>query len=173
MSRTALIVIDVQNDYFPGGAFPLHGTEAALQATLQAMAAAQRAGVPVVLVQHVADASKGVAPLFNAGTPGVEIHPQVRAAAPDALVVVKRRADSFRGTTLASTLQALGVDAIVLAGMMTHNCVTHTALSKAAERYHVSVLPAASATVSPMLQAIALSALGDRVPLVDVAQALG
>ncbi len=46
-------------------------------------------------------------------------------------------------------------------------------LSKAAERYHVSVLQAASATVSPMLQAIALSALGDRVPLVDVAQALG
>jgi len=49
-----------------------------------AIGKARTAGVPVILVQHVAAASRGPAPFFNAGTPGVELHPRLRAAAPDA-----------------------------------------------------------------------------------------
>jgi nicotinamidase-related amidase len=164
MPQAALIVIDVQNDYFPTGAYPLHDTQAVLERTVQAVRSAQAQGLPVVLVQHVA---KGPSPFFNADTEGVQIHPLLRAAAPDAPVVVKGHADSFLNTTLQTTLATLGVDSLWLCGMMTHNCVTHTALSPQAQGYTVRVLEDLCTTVDPMIHAIALSALRDRVEVLS------
>jgi len=51
---------------------------------------------------------------------------------------VKHFADSFEKTKLEETLAKLGVTELLLCGMMTQNCVTHTAISKAAEKYNVS-----------------------------------
>lgn len=173
MSRPALIVIDLQNDYFPGGAFPLDGTDAALAGVRTAIERARSRGIPVVHVQHLADPARGISPFFNVGTPGAEIHPDVLAAAPEAPVIVKHFADSFEGTTLHETLQREGVDELVLCGMMTQNCVTHTALSRRADDYRkVTVLTDATATVSPMLHVIALHALSTRVVLATSADAL-
>jgi nicotinamidase-related amidase len=169
--RTALIVIDAQNDYFRGGAFPLHEAEETAARIVAAIADARAKGVEVIHVQHVADPAQGLAPFFNAGGVGVEIRPDVLAAAPDAPVVVKRFADSFLQTDLDAILKARGVERIVLAGMMTQNCVTHTALSKAAEAYEVSVAGDLATTVSRMLHLIALNALSPRVRVVDAAQA--
>lgn len=163
MPQPALIVIDIQNDYFPTGAYPLHDTKAVLERTAQAVRRAQAQGVPVVLVQHVA---RGPSPFFNAGTDGVQIHPLLREAAPNAPVVVKGHADSFLNTTLQETLAAQGVDTLWLCGMMTHNCVTHTALSPQAQGYTVRVLEDLCTTVDPMVHAVALSALRDRVEVV-------
>ncbi|MBB3196672.1 nicotinamidase-related amidase [Roseateles terrae] len=164
-----MIVIDLQNDYFPEGAFPLADTDAALAAVLRAIAQAHQLQMPVVLVQHLADPSRGTAPFFNEGTEGAALHPAVRAAAPDAPVIVKRFADSFERTPLHETLQRLGVDALVLCGMMTHNCVTHTALSRQADHYRsITVLKDACSTVSPLMNAIALNALSTRVTLAEV-----
>ena len=164
MPQAALIVIDVQNDYFPTGAYPLHDTQAVLERTVQAVRSAQAQGVPVVLVQHVARSSPS--PFFNADTEGVQVHPLLRAAAPDAPVVIKGHADSFLNTTLQDTLRTLGVDTLWLCGMMTHHCVTHTALSPQAQGYAVRVLEDLCTTVDPMIHAIALSALRDRVEVV-------
>jgi nicotinamidase-related amidase len=164
-SKRALIVIDLQNDYFPGGKFPLWNADETLAAVEAAIGRARAAGVPVVLVQHVADASRGIAPSFNAGTPGVDIHPRILAAAPGAPVVVKSFADSFHQTALEETLAGLGVSELLLCGMMTQNCVTHTALSKGAEKYTVSVLADCCTTVSQILHLIALNALSTRVAL--------
>ena len=169
----ALLVIDVQNDYFPGGGFPLWNAEAALERVEQAIALARGAGAPVILIQHVADNSAGPAPFFNEGTCGVELHPRVLAAAPDAPVVVKSFADGFVGTTLADTLSRLGVTEIVVCGMMTQNCVTHTAISKSAEKYAVTVLTDACTTVSEILHLIALNGLSTRVKLLPVDSAFG
>lgn len=140
MPQPALIVIDIQNDYFPTGAYPLHDTEAVLERTAQAVRRAQ--------------------------AQGVQIHPRLRAAAPNAPVVVKGHADSFLNTTLQETLAARGVDTLWLCGMMTHNCVTHTALSPLAQGYTLYVLEDLCTTVDPMVHAIALSALRDRVEVV-------
>ena len=172
MPKQALIVIDLQNDYFPDGKFPLWNTEETLTKTEAAIALAKARQVPVILIQHIADASKGIAPFFNAGTEGVEIHPRLRAAAPDAPVVVKRFADSFHQTTLDTELSRLGVEEILLCGMMTQNCVTHTALSKAAEKYSVKVLTDCCTTVSQMIHLIALNALSIRVGLLEAKLAL-
>lgn len=160
-----LIVIDVQNDYFPGGLFPLWNAEATLAKIEAAIAGARRAGIPVVLVQHVVDAPPGAAPFFGKGTAGAGIHHRILAAAPGAPIIVKKHADSFAETDLDATLAGLGVTELLVCGMMTHNCVTHTAISKTAEKYKVAVLPECSTTVSEILHQLALHALSLRVPM--------
>ncbi|MCW5830864.1 MAG: cysteine hydrolase [Labilithrix sp.] len=169
MTKT-LLVIDVQNDYFAGGALPLWNTEATLSGVERAIARAREEGVPAVLVQHVATQER--APLLRAGTPGVELHPRVRAAAPDAPVVEKAYADAFHETDLKETLARLGATELLVCGMMTHNCVTHTAISRAAEAYAVTILPDACTTVSELLHGLALHAVSTRVRLAPVATAL-
>lgn len=168
--KTALLVIDLQNDYFERGAFPLWEAEATAARVGDAIRRARAAGIEVILVQHVA---KATAPFFNAGTPGAEIHPAIRAAAPDAPVVVKHAADSFHETVLEETLRARGVTRLLVCGMMTQNCVTHTAISRAAEGYEVAVIGDLSTTVSQILHRIALNGLSTRVPILDAATALG
>ena len=173
MNRPALIVIDLQNDYFRGGAFPLHNADETLSSVLSAILRARQKGIPVILVQHIADRSQGLAPFFNAGTHGVSIHADILDAARDAPVVIKHFADSFEQTTLHETLQGLRVNELLLCGMMTQNCVTHTALSRQADAYRrVAVLSDASTTVGPMLHAIALNALSTRVDIASVEQSL-
>ena len=171
MSKRALLVIDPQNDYFEDGLYPLWNTQAVLQNMLMAMTQARAQGMPIILVQHVAKTTAGLAPFFNAGTQGVAIHPEILAAAPDAPIVVKQYADAFEQTDLAALLTSLGVERLMLCGMMTQNCVTHTAISKAAERYQVSVLSEACTTREQLLHLIALNAIANRVPCITLAEA--
>ena len=168
----ALLVIDPQNDYFPGGAFPLANAGRVLEQLEAAVAQAHAQGVPVILIQHLAQPGKGLAPFFNEGTPGVELHARIQASAPEAPVVVKHAADAFHQTDLAARLQALGVTELLVAGMMTQNCVTHTAISKAAEAYDVTVLADCCTTVTELLHLIALNALSTRIRVAPTAQAL-
>lgn len=86
--------------------------------------------------------------------------------------MVKEYADGFVGTKLEETLSALGVDELLVCGMMTHNCVTHTAISKSAEKYQVSILSDCCTTVDEMLHNIALHAVSTRVALVRASDAL-
>jgi nicotinamidase-related amidase len=167
----ALLLIDLQNDYFPGGHFPLWNTDATLATIEEAIRRARAHGVHVIHVQHIARG--GLAPFFNEGTPGAEIHPRVLAAAPTDPVIIKAFADSFWETNLEETLRARGVTELLVAGMMTQNCVTHTALSKTAEPYAVTILTDATTTVTELLHLIALHACSTRVKLSTVAEALG
>jgi nicotinamidase-related amidase len=97
---------------------------------------------------------------------------RILAAAPNAPIVVKEFADSFEKTTLEETLAKLGVTEMLVCGMMTQNCVTHTAISKAAERYRVSVLVDCCTTVNEMIHNIALHAVSTRVKLVPLNEVL-
>lgn len=112
----------------------------------------------------------GIAPFFNQGSEGVEIHKEIKAIAPNSPVVVKHFADSFEQTELESVLAKLNIDTLLVAGMMTQNCVTHTAISKAAEKYKVSILADCCTTVDEMIHNIALHAVSTRVPLVTLEQ---
>ncbi|MDJ0523218.1 MAG: cysteine hydrolase family protein [Planctomycetota bacterium] len=168
----ALLVIDLQNDYFPGGAYPLWNTEATLQNIEAAIGRAREAGVAVIHIQHIADASAGIAPFFNEGTDGAKVHERVLAAAPDAPVVVKAFADSFVETTLQEELGRVDATELLVCGMMTQNCVTHTAISRSAEPYDVTILPDCCTTVDEMLHNIALHAVSTRVKLVPSTEAI-
>lgn len=170
-SPRALVVIDVQNDYFPGGGYPLWNTDKTLENIEATMALARAQGVHVVHVQHVANTANGPSPFFNPGSQGVAIHPRILAAAPDAPVVVKQHADSFVGTTLEATLQRWGVRELLVCGMMTQNCVTHTAISRAAEKYQVRILGDCCTTVDAMIHDFALNAVATRLTVQTAAQA--
>ncbi|NVN98070.1 MAG: cysteine hydrolase [Geobacteraceae bacterium] len=161
----ALLVIDLQNDYFQEGRFPLWNDEGALKNCVSAIEMANSKKIPVIIIQHIANSSKGIAPFFNEGTTGADVHPRILEAAPDAPVVVKEYADSFLKTTLEETLARLGTTELLVCGMMTQNCVTHTAISKSAEKYVVTVLADCCTTVSEMIHLIALNALSTRVTL--------
>ena len=163
-SPKALLVIDLQNDYFPEGKFPLWDTEATLINIETAIAKASAQGIHIIHIQHIAN---GASPFFNNGTDGVKIHPRILAAAPDAHVVIKAHADSFFETSLESTLSQLGVTALFICGMMTQNCVTHTAISKSAEKYTVSILADCCTTTNEAIHRFALSAISTRLHLLN------
>lgn len=162
----ALLVIDLQNDYFPEGKFPLWNTDVTLKNIEQAIKRANAIKIPVVIIQHIANSAMGIAPFFNEGTDGAEVHPRILELAPEAPIVKKEFADSFEKTSLEQTLNELGADELLVCGMMTQNCVTHTAISKSAEKYKVSILTDCCTTVNEMLHNIALHAVSTRVPLV-------
>ncbi len=163
----ALLVIDLQNDYFDGGLYPLDNTKVTLENCCSAIKSALENNNPVIIIQHIADKSKGTAPFFNEGTEGAQINQEILSVLPNPTVVIKRHADSFLNTSLATELESRGVDELIICGMMTQNCVTHTAISRSAESYKVSVLADCCTTIDPMTHGIALNALADRVGLIQ------
>jgi nicotinamidase-related amidase len=74
--KKALLLIDLQNDYFPGGKFPLWNTDVTLDNIVRAIRVAQDKKIPIIHIQHIANPKKGIAPFFNQGTDGVKIHPR-------------------------------------------------------------------------------------------------
>jgi nicotinamidase-related amidase len=118
-ARRALIVIDVQNEYVTGN-LPIEypPLDVSLANIGRAIDAAHAAGVPVIVVQHVAPAG---APIFAPGSDGVALHAVV-ASRPYAHLIEKALASSFAGTDLAAWLDAHGIDTLAVAGYMTHNC---------------------------------------------------
>lgn len=170
--KKALLLIDLQNDYLPGGKFPLWHTEATLENCIAAIEKAQTSGVAIIHIQHIADPAQGLAPFFNKGSNGAAIDPDILSAAPDAPIVIKHYADSFHQTELEKVLAELGINELLVCGMMTQNCVTHTAISKAAEKYKVSILTDCCTTVNEPLHLIALHAISTRCALTTSAEAL-
>ena len=116
----ALLIIDIQNDYFPDGAMELVGSLAAGARAGELLAAFRRRLLPVVHVQHLS--TRPGAGFFLPGTHGVEIHPCVAPAAGEP-VFHKHYPNSFRDTGLLAWLREQGVDSLVVAGMMTHMCI--------------------------------------------------
>ena len=121
--KPALIIIDIQNDYFPGGKMELEGSiDASLQAA-KLLASFRAKNLPLVHIQHVSN--RPGASFFLPDTEGVKIHANVAPRAGET-VMQKNFPNSFRGTGLLEHLQALGADHLVIAGMMTHMCVDAT-----------------------------------------------
>lgn len=119
----ALVVVDIQNDYFPGGAHPLVGPEDAARQARRLLDAFRASGEAVVHLQHVWDAPD--AAFFRPGTRGVEIHGLVAPAVGET-VMCKEHPNGFRGTGLEALLRERGVDSLVVCGMMTSMCVDAT-----------------------------------------------
>ncbi len=161
MTRT-LLVIDVQADYFAGGTLPLWQTEETLARIVEAIGKARAAGDRIVLVRHVSRAATG---LFGSAGSGIDIHPDILAAAGDAPVVTKTFADSFQETDLADRLE--GTADLLICGMMTQNCVVFTAMSRAAEGFRVRVVGDLCAAPTEMVHRIALNALGSKTEVVS------
>ena len=143
MPDTALLVIDIQNDYFPGGAMELEGADAAGAKAGAALEKFRNNGNPVIHVRHLS--VRPGSTFFLPGTKGAEIHPSVSPRGVET-VIEKNFPNSFRGTRLEQTLKDSGVKNLVVAGMMTHMCVDATVRHAADLGYKITLLGDACAT---------------------------
>lgn len=133
----ALIVIDVQNEYFTGKLRISHPqVSTSLPNICRAMDAARAAGIPVVVVEHLTPPG---APIFARGSEGAALHPDVARRAADHRVE-KSLASALAGTDLGPWLRQRGIDTLALVGYMTHNCIDATARQASHEGWKVEFL---------------------------------
>ncbi|MCK9630381.1 MAG: cysteine hydrolase [Methanoregula sp.] len=140
----ALLVIDVQNEYFTGK-LPVTYPHGSIVNILQAMDAAHAAHVPVVVIQH-ANTAAGAA-TFVPGTPAWELHPDVKRR-PHDLLIGKTMPGSFTGTDLGPWLKDRGINTVTIAGYMTQMCCDTTARQAFHLGYTVKFLSDATGTLS-------------------------
>jgi nicotinamidase-related amidase len=119
----AVLTIDIQVDYFPGGAFPLFRPKAAVKKARIVLDRAREAGIPVFHVKHEGQSPR--ARFLKAGTSGTELHPGLGIREGEA-VLVKHEPDSFLGTELEARLRSLGAKKLLWMGMMSWMCVDTT-----------------------------------------------
>lgn len=141
LDRAALVVIDVQMEYVTGK-LPLPGAAAAVAQAVELVELARRHGAPVIHIVH--HAAPGAA-LFNPGGPFAAIVPEI-VPGPGEPVIAKGLPNAFAGTRLHETVRELGRSELIIAGFMTHMCVSATARAALDLGYRSTVVAAASAT---------------------------
>lgn len=140
---TALLLVDVQNDYFTGGAMPLEEMDRAAARAARLLAAFRERGGPIVHVRHLS--VRPGATFFVPGTPGADIHASVAPRAGES-VVEKNFPNAFRATDLEPRLRAAGVDHLIIAGAMSHMCIDATARAAFDHGFKCTVAEDACAT---------------------------
>jgi nicotinamidase-related amidase len=139
--KTALLVIDFQNEYFTGR-MPIPDGDAALANTRQLIDYADRSDIPVFHIQHTAPAG---APVFAIDGETVKFHPLMQPRSNDQ-VLQKTTVSVFASTDLDKRLKAAHIDTLIVTGLMTHACVAAAARDAEPLGYKVVVASDASAT---------------------------
>jgi nicotinamidase-related amidase len=139
----ALLVIDVQKDYFPGGRMELVNAKLAADNAKSLLTLFRRENKPVIHIQHVS--LKEDATFFLPGTAGVEIHESVQPIEGEK-VIVKHFPNSFRETELEQELRINAVTELVVCGMMSHMCVDSTVRAAFDKGFRCTVADDACAT---------------------------
>lgn len=182
--HTALLVIDVQNDFFAdGGVFDRIGRDVSVVRAMippleRTIAAARRAGATVVFVRyehnaatesevHLEQRRRGRAdqPICRQGTWGAEQY-QLRPEPGDP-VVIKHRYSGFIGTDLDLVLRTLGVRTIVMAGVASNGCVEATARDGFMHDYYVVFADDCTASYSAELHRATLANITDAYGVVS------
>jgi nicotinamidase-related amidase len=143
--KRALIVVDVQNEYFEGGALPISYPPHSFEHIKTAIAKAQEKGIFTVLVQHTSLTEN--AGSFVRGSHLWEFHDEIKKIKPD-LYIEKNHASSFVGTDLNYRLRTLGIDTVTIIGYMTQNCCDATARDASQLGYNVEFLSDANGTLA-------------------------
>ena len=137
MSDTALVLIDIQNDYFRAGRWPV---EKMLEVSVNAARLLEHARSKDHGVIHIRHENPTVdAPFFRPGTQGAEIHSSV-APENNEPVILKHRPNSFLGTDLRQQLDDRSTKNIVICGAMSQMCVDSTARAAVDLGYAVTVV---------------------------------
>lgn len=123
MEDVSLILVDLQNDYFPGGNMVLAGMVEAAANARRLLEKFREVKRPVIHVQHVSN--RPGATFFLPGTAGVAIN-QTIAPQINEVVIVKNYPNSFRETPLFETLQQVKSKSLIICGAMTHMCIDAT-----------------------------------------------
>lgn len=168
LDRSVAIIVDAQVEYV-SGKLPLTGVDEALAETAALLDLARRQTIPVFHVVQHSPPGRG---LFESDGPFVALAPAA-APLPEETLLKKRLPNAFAGTPLHQLIQATGKTELILAGFMTHMCVSATAMAALDLGYKTTLVAAATATrdlpdldggVIPAetVQRAALAALADR-----------
>lgn len=149
----ALLIIDVQNDYFHGGACECYHADEAERKIHLLIQESRTQGRPIIYIQHINPPDDT---FLLEGTFGCEISERIKPQSEDK-VIVKRYPNSFLGTELDSYLKEKGIKQLLVCGMMTHMCVDTTVRAAMDYGYDVSLVADACATRD-------LEMSGERIP---------
>ena len=141
--RKALLLIDLQNDYFPGGKMTLDGSNEAVQNAMMLLDRFRKEFWPIFHIRHVA--MKPDATFFLPGTAGSRIHPNVGPITGEN-VITKNYPNAFRDTALLNLLKKIDIQELVICGMMTHMCIDATTRAAKDLGYNCTVIGDACAT---------------------------
>ncbi len=156
--KQALLIIDIQNDYFEGGTMTLVNAEQASQNAKLLLETFRSKRLPVIHIQHIA--TKADATFFLPDTFGVEIHKNVQPLTGEK-VIIKHFPNSFRETELLDVLRKEGITDLVIAGMMTHMCIDATTRAAKDLGYNCTLIGNACASRD-------LEINGEKVKAIDV-----
>jgi nicotinamidase-related amidase len=141
--KTALLVIDIQKDYFPGGKFPLVNPEDAAKKAYELLQCFREHNGHHVHIQHISQSPD--AAFFIKGDSGSDIH-DITAHFEGEPIIYKHEPNSFLNTDLLELLKGWEVERVVVCGMMTHMCVDATARAASDLGFQVIVAEDACAT---------------------------
>jgi nicotinamidase-related amidase len=141
--KRALLVIDVQNEYFTGK-LPVSYPNGSLDNVLAAMDAAYARGVPVVAIQHAAPQPDSA--VFRKGSKEWELHPEI-AARPHDVLIHKSLPGSFTSTPLEPWLRKRAIESVVIVGYMTQMCCDTTSRQAMHRGFGVEFLSDATGTL--------------------------
>ena len=141
--KTALLLIDIQNDYFPGGKMELEGPVEAAKKANELLQCFRDHSLPTVHIQHVS--LKPNATFFISGDRGTDINDITPHYVGEPLVQ-KHYPNSFRETNLLDLLKGWKIERVIITGMMTHMCVDATARAAADLGFQIIVAEDACAT---------------------------
>ncbi|SHO52938.1 cysteine hydrolase family protein [Anaerocolumna xylanovorans] len=147
--KSAIVLIDIQNDYFEGGKNELHHSDKAAVHAKQALNFFRNAKMPVYHVQHVSGGEG--ATFFLPDTNGAEIHKSVTPLAEEK-VFVKHAPNAFYNTGLSGELLSNGINHLVICGMMSHMCIDTTVRAAWDYGFSVTVLEDACTTMDLVLK---------------------
>jgi nicotinamidase-related amidase len=141
--KTALLIIDIQNDYFPGGTMELVSADETAEKAAQMLKYFRDMQLPVIHIQHIA-LQEG-ATFFLPNTPGAEINKSVRPLAGEK-IITKNYPNSFRDTELLEWLKHNNISNLVICGMMTDVCVDATTRAAMDFGFHNTIITDAVTT---------------------------
>ena len=121
--KEALLLVDIQNDYFPGGKMELVGMEKAAKKAAELIKSFRTADKPVFFIRHISTRSDTT--FFIPGTQGTDIHSSVNPL-PNETVIEKHFPNSFLETKLLSILKESDITDLVICGAMSHMCIDTT-----------------------------------------------
>lgn len=122
--RVGLVLIDLQNDYFPGGKMELVGMDSAARNAANILHLFRNRQLPVFHIKHIS--TRPGASFFLPGTVGVNIHKSV-APLDGEPIIEKQYPNGFRETLLLDLLKKYKIDNVVICGAMSHMCIDATA----------------------------------------------
>jgi len=141
--KPTLLLIDIQNDYFPGGKMELVKMDEATGNAQDLLSYFRKNNLPIVFIQHLA--TKPNASFFIPGTSGAEIHDSIRPL-DNETIIIKNFPNSFRNTNLHQHLQDLNSTDLVICGAMSHMCIDTTTRAATDLGYSCTLISDACAT---------------------------